>query len=48
MGLFGAWLVDLVIKWPAAGSGEDTSQRSSQLFVVFLNVVITMLFSFVS
>ena len=47
MGLFGAWVVDIVCKWPAANSGEDTSQRAGQLFIVVFNIFITMMFSFV-
>ena len=47
MGLHGAWLVVLLVRWDQVAD-EFKGQRNCQLFMVILNIVITMGFSFVS
>ena len=47
MGLHGAWLVVLFVRWNQVAD-EFKGQRNCQLFMVVLNIVVTMGFSFVS
>ena len=44
MGLLGAWLVEIVLKWGAMAP-EEVPTKAAHLVLVFLNIVITLSFS---